>query len=78
MRRNAHQLDDIVHMAEQLRAASVKFNVVQPTARGEKLREVKETLNVAKLMALGRHVVRNRHPRPGCASFSITRELFWP
>jgi SynChlorMet cassette radical SAM/SPASM protein ScmF len=56
MRGNARQVDAILQMAEELGAASVKFNVVQPTARGEKLHEVQETLNVAELIELGRHV----------------------
>ena len=49
MRRNVGQVDAIVRMAEELGAASVKFNMVQPTARGEKLHEDEETLNVADL-----------------------------
>ncbi len=56
MRRNAGQVDAIVHMAEELGADSVKFNVVQPTARGEKLHENQWTLNIAYRIALGRHV----------------------
>jgi SynChlorMet cassette radical SAM/SPASM protein ScmF len=56
MRRNASQLDAIVRLADELGAASVKFNVVQPTARGEKLHEDQETLSVAELIELGRHV----------------------
>ena len=56
MRGNAGQVDAIVHMAEELGAASVKFNVVQPTARGEKLHKDQETLNIAELITLGRHV----------------------
>jgi SynChlorMet cassette radical SAM/SPASM protein ScmF len=43
-------------MAENLGAASVKFNIVQPTARGEKLHEVQEVLSIAELITLGRHV----------------------
>lgn len=56
MRSNAGQVDAILRMAEELGAASVKFNVVQPTARGEKLHEAQETLNIAELIELGRHV----------------------
>ncbi len=56
MRKNAGQVDDMVHMVEELGAASLKFNVVQPTARGEKLHEAQETLDIADLIALGRHV----------------------
>ena len=62
MRRNAGQADAIMHMAEELGAASVKFNIVQPTARGEKMHEDKETLNVAELIELGRHVERDLAP----------------
>ena len=58
MRVNAGQVDGIVRLAEELGAASVKFNVVQPTARGEKLHEAQEVLHVAELVELGRHVER--------------------
>lgn len=63
MRSNAGQVDAIVLMAEELGAASLKFNVVQPTARGEKLHKDKEALNVAELIALGRHVEQELAPK---------------
>jgi MoaA/NifB/PqqE/SkfB family radical SAM enzyme len=63
MRSNAGQVNAIVHMAEELGAASVKFNVVQPTARGEKLHEVQETLSIAELIELGRHVEQELAPK---------------
>jgi SynChlorMet cassette radical SAM/SPASM protein ScmF len=63
MRRNAGQVDAVVRMADELGAASVKFNVVQPTARGEKLHGVQETLSVSELIELGRHVERELAPR---------------
>jgi SynChlorMet cassette radical SAM/SPASM protein ScmF len=50
-------------MVEDLGAASLKFNVVQPTARGEKLHENQETLDIADLIALGRHVEQELAPR---------------
>jgi SynChlorMet cassette radical SAM/SPASM protein ScmF len=50
-------------MVEELGAASLKFNVVQPTARGEKLHENQETLNIADLIALGRHVEEELAPK---------------
>jgi SynChlorMet cassette radical SAM/SPASM protein ScmF len=53
---NADQLDAVVRMAERLGAASVKFNVVQPAARGAKLHEAVGTLSIAKLISLGRYV----------------------
>jgi SynChlorMet cassette radical SAM/SPASM protein ScmF len=63
MRGNAGQVDAIVHMTEKLGAASVKFNVVQPTARGEKLHKDQETMNIADLIALGRHVEQELAPK---------------
>ena len=46
-----------------LGAASLKFNVVQPTARGEKLHEIQETLNIADLIELGRYVEQELAPK---------------
>jgi len=63
MRSNNAQVDAIVGMAEELGAGSVKFNVVQPTARGEKLHENQETLNIADLVKLGRHVEQELAPK---------------
>ncbi len=56
MRSNAHQVDDMVRMAEGLGASSVKFNVIQPFARGKTLQTAAETLTVEKLIELGRYV----------------------
>ncbi|MBA4379458.1 MAG: SynChlorMet cassette radical SAM/SPASM protein ScmF [Anaerolinea sp.] len=63
MRSNAHQVDAIVRLAEEIGAASVKFNVVQPTARGEKLHESRETLTVGELIELGWHVEQELAPK---------------
>jgi SynChlorMet cassette radical SAM/SPASM protein ScmF len=56
MRCNADQVEAVVHLAEELGASSVKFNIVQPTARGEQLHEKNETLGIAELIQLGKHV----------------------
>ncbi len=63
MRINATQVDAIVHMVEELGAASIKFNIVQPTARGETLHENQETLSIAELIELGRHVEQDLAPK---------------
>jgi SynChlorMet cassette radical SAM/SPASM protein ScmF len=63
MRHNAGQVDAIVRLAEELGAGSLKFNVVQPTARGENLHENQETLNIADLIALGRSVEQELAPK---------------
>jgi SynChlorMet cassette radical SAM/SPASM protein ScmF len=43
-------------LAERLGAGSVKFNLVQPTARGENLHQSDETLSIKELLDLGRYV----------------------
>jgi len=56
MRKNVGQMEPLVRMAESLGASSVKFNLVQPTARGEKMHEKGETLGVEEMIALGKWV----------------------
>ena len=56
MRYNADQVDDVVRMAEDLGAGSVKFNVVQPTGRGEIIHEGTGGLEVNEVIELGRYV----------------------
>jgi len=56
MRRNRYQLEKLVRLAESLGAGSVKFNVVQPTARGEKMHNRGETLSIEELVELGRWI----------------------
>jgi len=56
MRRNKGQMEAIVRLAESLGAGSVKFNMVQPTARGEQMHEAGETLTIEELVDLGRWV----------------------
>lgn len=62
MRGNAAQVDDVVRLAEQLGAASVKFNVIQPTARGERLHETEAALSVADYIRIAAHVDRELAP----------------
>ena len=56
MRHNQAEIGEIVDLAESLGAGSVKFNLLQPTARGKYLHEAKETLSVATLIDLGKWV----------------------
>ena len=56
MRRNKDQLEPLVRMAESLGAGSVKFNVLQPTARGERMFASGETIDIAELITLGKWV----------------------
>lgn len=56
MRRNKEQMEPVIRLAEQLGAGSVKFNLVQPIARGEKMHKALETLTIEELVELGRWV----------------------
>jgi SynChlorMet cassette radical SAM/SPASM protein ScmF len=53
---NVDQMGAVVLMAEDLGASSVKFNIVQPTARGKKLHANNDTLSIEALVKLGRYV----------------------
>jgi SynChlorMet cassette radical SAM/SPASM protein ScmF len=56
MRHNKNQIEQVVRLAERLGAGSVKFNILQPTARGEKMYESGEALSIEELVDLGQWV----------------------
>lgn len=53
MEHNRHEIEGVVRLAEGLGASSVKFNIVQPSARGEKLHRSGAALDVRSLLELG-------------------------
>ena len=53
MRRNKDQMESAVRLAESIGAESIKFNLTQPIARGDKLHERGDTLNIEELVKLG-------------------------
>lgn len=63
MRDNIEQIDTIIGLAEDLGCGSVKFNVVQPTARGEHIYDDPQVVTVEELIALGRHVELDLAPQ---------------
>ena len=69
----------MVRMAEELGASSIKFNVMQPTARGEKLHEAQETLNVRRTHRAGAACGgRNWRPRTDLRLFFDYPRLLAP
>jgi SynChlorMet cassette radical SAM/SPASM protein ScmF len=56
MRNNKEQMEAVVRLAERSGVGSVKFNIVQPTARGETLHNSGEALTIEELVDLGRWV----------------------
>jgi len=63
MRCNVAELEDVLALAGQMGAGSVKFNIVQPNLRGEDIHAAGEALPVAELIALNRRVEREVAPR---------------
>ncbi len=57
MKQNREQLEALVRIAESLGTDSVKFNLVQPTGRGEKMNSTGENLTVEELLKLGEYVL---------------------
>jgi SynChlorMet cassette radical SAM/SPASM protein ScmF len=56
MRSNYRQAEKMVRLAEKLGAGSVKFNILQPMERGEKLSLSSEALSIAEYIKLGRKI----------------------
>jgi radical SAM protein with 4Fe4S-binding SPASM domain len=56
MRHNKEQMEEMVRVAENLGAGSVKFNILQPTARGKRMHFSGEGLNIEELVDLGKWV----------------------
>lgn len=65
MRCNADQIEEMLSLAKHLGAGSVKFNMVQPTARGEALTDHGEALNVQEFLRLGSKVESEIGPYAG-------------
>lgn len=53
MRKNVDQIKDVIDLAEQLGASSVKFNILQPTERGKALHEQGMNLPIEELVRIG-------------------------
>jgi SynChlorMet cassette radical SAM/SPASM protein ScmF len=56
MRRNVGQIESVVRIAERHCCSSIKFNIVQPTARGVKMHESGETLSIREIVTIGQWV----------------------
>jgi SynChlorMet cassette radical SAM/SPASM protein ScmF len=78
MRHNTHQAEGMPRLAEELGAASLKYNIIQPIARGEKLRDTQETLGVQELLQLGHKVEMELAPATPVKLFFDTPLAFRP
>jgi SynChlorMet cassette radical SAM/SPASM protein ScmF len=57
MRRNVNQMEDLVRLAEDIGAGSIKFNILQPAGRGESMHQGGEALTIQELTSIGAWVV---------------------
>jgi SynChlorMet cassette radical SAM/SPASM protein ScmF len=78
VRRNKDQMEPMVRLAESLGASSVKFNIVQPTARAEKMRDAGEILTIEELLEIGEWVEHDLAERTSIAIFHSHPMAFRP
>lgn len=64
-RRNKEEIPRMIEFAETRGVGSVKFNIVQPILRGEKLKENDETLSIKELISIGDWVENERASESG-------------
>lgn len=53
---NVEHIEPVIALAEELGAGSLKFNIIQPTGRGELIHTADSNLDIEKLISLGRKV----------------------
>jgi SynChlorMet cassette radical SAM/SPASM protein ScmF len=78
MRRNSNQILNIVRLAETLGAGSIKFNIVQPTARGEDMHKAGETLSIEEYVKLGQWVENELSTRTDLPLYYSHPQAFHP
>ena len=78
MRKNRDQVGPIVRLAQELQAKSVKFNIVQPSPRGDQLGAAGETLSLQELVELGRWVEQELAPSADIPVFFSHPPAFRP
>ncbi|MDD1778650.1 MAG: SynChlorMet cassette radical SAM/SPASM protein ScmF [Candidatus Helarchaeota archaeon] len=61
-RRNVHQIEALLNLAQFEGAESVKFNILQPVARGKSLYEQGESLSVLELIQIGSWIEKDIAP----------------
>ncbi len=59
MRQNREEIESMVLMAQELECDSLKFNLIEPTARGKRMHDEEETIPVKELIQIGEWVERD-------------------
>ena len=69
MQSNVDQVEAVIQLAEELGAGSVKFNIIQPTGRGEVIHDGDNGLEVKDLIKLGRKTESKLAPKTNIPLF---------
>ncbi|NLX49131.1 MAG: SynChlorMet cassette radical SAM/SPASM protein ScmF [Methanospirillum sp.] len=77
-RRNADQVERLIAMAEEMGAGSVKFNIVQPSARGEQVYRDGEGLEIGEVLSIGDWVTKTLANEHGIRLFFSVPAAFKP
>ncbi len=67
--KNVDEIEDLVHLAEEWGAGSVKFNLIQPSGRGETMTEHGRVLDINRLVEIGNWVEHDLQKRTGIRLF---------
>lgn len=78
MRRNRDQIEQVVRLAERLGAGSVKLNILQPTARGERMHKAGQTLTIEELVHIGQWVEKDLSATTGIELYYSHPSAFLP
>jgi SynChlorMet cassette radical SAM/SPASM protein ScmF len=62
MKKNRDQVGAIARLAQEVGAESVKYNILQPSPRGDKMREEGETLALTEILEIGRWLEQELAP----------------
>jgi SynChlorMet cassette radical SAM/SPASM protein ScmF len=74
MQKNKEQIEDLVKLAIEKGAGSVKFNLIMPVERGQKMHDNGETLPIEELLSLGNYVEKELQKKYPDIRLSYT----WP
>jgi len=66
---NADEIEELVELAEEWGAGSVKFNLIQPSGRGELMAERGKILDLKRLVEMGKWVEHDLQKRVGIPLF---------
>jgi SynChlorMet cassette radical SAM/SPASM protein ScmF len=78
MAENRHQVEEMLSIAESIGAGSVKFNIVQPSARGKIMHEKGEALSIKDLVKLGQWIESEIVPKSTLPVYHSHPQAFRP